>query len=95
MDEAEAEVSDGALLAVDRVVARLRGEAALLDEAADDLVEVLVDALVHAEAEPELHLEDEVGAEVVDRERVRGRLVGDLDVHEPVGAGTLGALVQD
>ena len=94
-DHAEAEVADLVDRAVDGIAVGLRGELAGLHQVRDDLVEVLVDALVHAEAQAQLHLEEEVGPEVVDAVGQRARLIGDLHVEEVIGLGALGALVQD
>ena len=73
----------------------LRGELAGVHEVGDDLVQVGVHALVDAEAQAQLDLEQEVRAVVVHDELVRVRLVRDHDVQEVVCAGALGALVQD
>ena len=67
----------------------------MLHQVLDDLVEVGVHALVHAEAQAQLHLEHEVGVKGVDHVLVGVGLVGNLDVEEVVRPRALGALVQD
>ena len=95
VQDAEAEVAHSTRVLVDRVVVVLLCELMVLDKVADDLAQERIDTLVHAEAEAQLDLEDEVGAEAVDRVLERVRLVCDRDVQEPVGTGTLRALVED
>ena len=73
----------------------LRRELVVLHEIRDDLVEVGVDALVNAEAKPQLHFEHEVGAKVVDHVLIGVGLVRHVDVEEVVCPGSLRALVQD
>ena len=64
-EQAELEVADRAVGAIDRVLVVLRSDLVVLHEVRDDLVQVGVDALVHLEAEAQLHLKEEVGVEVV------------------------------
>ena len=73
----------------------LRGQLAGGGKILNDLAQVGIDALVDLIAQVQVHAEDVVGVERLDRIGKRVRLVHGLDVDEPPGAGALGMLVQN
>ena len=73
----------------------LVGQLARCGEVGDHLAQIGVYALVDLITQEQVHAEDVVGAKGLNGIGERMRLVHGLDVNEPVGASTLGVLVED